>query len=115
MAVECAAVLIMLLAMGIVIRQKGNRGADLAMIPLYFMPAIYLAAGFAARYLPADGLIQPVPFRIVCYLVALLASGIVMGVLGLAVRRRRTRQMYFVLAGGFNLVLAVIFTLELLV
>lgn len=48
MAVECAAVLIMLLAMSIVIRQKGNRGADLAMIPLYFMPAIYLAAGFAA-------------------------------------------------------------------
>ena len=83
------------------------------MIPLYFMPAIYLAAGFAARYLPADGPIQPVPFRIVCYLVALLASGR-MGVLGLAVRRRRTRQMYFVLAGGFNLVLAVIFTLELL-
>lgn len=81
MAVECAAVLIMLLAMSIVIRQKGNRGADLAMIPLYFMPAIYLAAGFAARYLPADGPIQPVPFRIVCYLVALLASGIVMGVL----------------------------------
>lgn len=115
MAVECAAVLIMLLAMSIVIRQKGNRGTDLAMIPLYFMPAIYLAAGFAARYLPADGPIQPVPFRIVCYLVALLASGIVMGVLGLAVRRRRTRQMYFVLAGGFNLVLAVIFTLELLV
>ena len=74
MAVECAAVLIMLLAMSIVIRQKGNRGADLAMIPLYFMPAIYLAAGFAARYLPADGPIQPVPFRIVCYLVALLAS-----------------------------------------
>ena len=101
MAVECAAVLIMLLAMSIVIRQKGNRGADLAMIPLYFMPA--------------DGPIQPVPFRIVCYLVALLASGIVMGVLGLAVRRRRTRQMYFVLAGGFNLVLVVIFTLELLV
>ena len=63
MAVECAAVLIMLLAMSIVIRQKGNRGADLAMIPLYFMPAIYLAAGFAARYLPADGPIQPVPFR----------------------------------------------------
>ena len=115
MAVECAAVLIMLLAMSIVIRQKGNRGAGLAMIPLYFMPAIYLAAGFAARYLPVDGPIQPVPFRIVCYLVALLASGIVMGVLGLAVRRRRTRQMYFVLAGGFNLVLAVIFTLELLV
>lgn len=55
MAVECAAVLIMLLAMSIVIRQKGNRGTDLAMIPLYFMPAIYLAAGFAARYLPADG------------------------------------------------------------
>lgn len=48
-------------------------------------------------------------------LIMLLASGIVMGVLGLAVRRRRTRQMYFVLAGGFNLVLAVIFTLELLV
>ena len=46
MAVECAAVLIMLLAMSIVIRQKGNRGADLAMIPLYFMPAIYLAAGW---------------------------------------------------------------------
>lgn len=51
MAVDAAAVLIMLLAMSIVIRQKGNRGADLAMIPLYFMPAIYLAAGFAARYL----------------------------------------------------------------
>ena len=112
MAVECAAVLIMLLAMSIVIRQKGNRGADLAMIPLYFMPAIYLAAGFAARYLPADG---PIRNGTGCYLVALLASGIVMGVLGLAVRRRRTRQMYFVLAGGFNLVLAVIFTLELLV
>ena len=46
MAVECAAVLIMLLAMSIVIRQKGNQGADLAMIPLYFMPAIYLAAGW---------------------------------------------------------------------
>ena len=46
MAVECAAVLIMLLAMSIVIRQKGNRGTDLAMIPLYFMPAIYLAAGW---------------------------------------------------------------------
>lgn len=115
MAVECAAVLIMLLAMSIVIRQKGNRGADLAMIPALFHAGDLSGSGFAARYLPADGLIQPVPFRIVCYLVALLASGIVMGVLGLAVRRRRTRQMYFVLAGGFNLVLAVIFTLELLV
>ena len=111
---ECAAVLIMLLAMSIVIRQKGNRGADLAMIPLYFMPAVYLAAGFAARYLPADSLIQPVLFRLVCYLLALLAAGVVMGILGLAIRRKRTRQMYYLLAGGFNLVLAVIFTLELL-
>lgn len=85
------------------------------MIPLYFMPAIYLAAGFCGPVSAGRWPIQPVPFRIVCYLVALLASGIVMGVLGLAVRRRRTRQMYFVLAGGFNLVLAVIFTLELLV
>lgn len=114
MAVECAAVLIMLLAMSIVIRQKGNRGTDLAMIPLYFMPAIYLAA--ALRPGICRQMARSSRFRsVVCYLVALLASGIVMGVLGLAVRRRRTRQMYFALAGGFNLVLAVIFTLELLV
>ena len=109
MVVECAAVLVILLALGVAVLQRSGRTAGILMVPLYFMPAAYLVTEAVVRYLPDGG---PAPLRLVVYLLALLISGMLIGVLGRALRRR-ARQAYCLLAGGFNLVLAVIFTLNL--
>ena len=113
MTVECVAILVMLAGIALIIRQKGNQSAFFAVIPLYWMPAAYLFTAAVLPYLPVEDGVGLLVFQAGSYLLALVASCIVIGVLGRAIRRKRSRRTYYLVSGGFNFLLAVLFLLEL--
>lgn len=113
MVMECVAIVAVLCVVSLIMHQKGSIYASLAILPLYAVPGIYLLTGAVAGYLPLHGPDQLRFFLIACYLLALIVSCMVIGVLGKAVRRRRSRQAYYLLCGGFNLILALLFILNM--
>ena len=113
MTVECVAILVLLACIALVIRQKGNQSAFFAVIPLYWMPVAYLFTAAVLTCLPVESEIILLVFQAGSYLLALVVSCIVIGVLGRAIRRKRSRRAYYLVSGGFNFLLAVLFLLEL--
>lgn len=113
MTVECVAILVLLACIALVIRQKGNQNAFFAVIPLYWMPVAYLFTAAVLPCLPVESEIILLVFQAGSYLLALVVSCIVIGVLGRAIRRKRSRRAYYLVSGGFNFLLAVLFLLEL--
>lgn len=109
MTTECAAIIVIILLVAGVMARSGKGGLALAVLPLIVTPAFYLISNFTAKVInrwqePDIYLLA----RSAVVVVGSLLACLIMGALAVHLRSKMARQLYFLICGGFNLILTII-------
>ena len=115
MTAECAAIIVIILLTAGVMARGGKGTLGLAILPMVLTPAFYLISSFAANtinrwqepdiYLVTRAAIVVFGSLLACLIIGFFASKL---------HNKMARQVYFVLCGGFNLILTVIMLAKIL-
>ena len=109
MTTECAAIVVIILLVAGIMAREGKVGLALAVLPLTLTPAFYLISNFTAniinRWQEPDIYLLA---RSAVVVVGSLLACLIMGALAMRLHSKTARQFYFVLCGGFNLLLTII-------
>jgi hypothetical protein len=109
MTTECAAIIVIILLVVGIMAREGKGGLALAVLPLTLTPAFYLISNFTANIINRWQTPDIYLFaRSVVVVVGSLLACLIMGALAMHLHSKAARQFYFVLCGGFNLILTII-------
>jgi len=115
MTAECAAIIVIILLVAGVMARRGKGVLGLAILPMALTPAFYLISNFAAntinRWQTPDIYLVT---RAATVMVGSLLACLIMGFFASKLRSKTARKVYFVLCGGFTLVLTVIILARIL-
>ena len=95
--------------------RSGKPGLALAVLPMVLTPAFYLVSNFVANFInrwqePDIYLVA----RAAIVVVGSLLACLIMGFFASKLRSKTARKVYFVLCGGFNLILTIIILARIL-
>ena len=115
MTAECAAIVVIILLTADIMAREGKTGLALAVLPMTLTPAFYLISSFVANFInrwqePDIYLVA----RAAIVVGGSLLGCLIMGFLATRLRNKTARQVYFLLCGGFNLILTVIILVKIL-
>ncbi len=115
MTAECAAIVVIILLVAVVMARDGKGSLALAILPMILTPAFYLISNMAANVInrwqePDIYLVT----RAAIVVVGSLLACLIMGGLATRLRSKTARQFYFLMCGGFNLILTVIILIKIL-
>jgi hypothetical protein len=115
MTAECSAIIIIIILVAGVMTRGGKGALGLAVLPMTLTPAFYLISNFAAntinRWQEPD--IYLVTRAAIVVFGSLLAC-LIMGFFASKLNSKTARKVYFVLCGGFNLLLTIIILAKIL-
>ena len=109
MLVESVSIFAIILCIIVIFVRSGHRVAALGATPLLIVPGVHAAAYGILHGLLGRAVASPWTMLIFADIAAVLVSGVLLHLLAQKIRAGKTRQLYIVLLGGYNVILACAF------
>ena len=114
LSLECGVIVVLILALCLVCRQRGRKNYAIAFLPLTAVPATYLVggslAGVFAQIMPLESYFTHIFFVLAGFLFGCMAYGI----MGSMFFSGKSRKGYLCICGGFTLILTCILVADIL-